>query len=207
MILVCLLSSVVAEAQSEAGIEQYHYLNNKEAGSIVPIVHFQNKRGWYGEARYNYDDLQTFSFYGGKTFSIDNDLSYSVTPMLGGVYGRYKGGSAGLNVAAAFRSFFFNSQSQYTVSALTRDDNYFFSWVDAGYQPWSWLNAGLTLQHTKTYHTTSTFEPGVMLNPLFNKVSVPLYVFNPHKATRYYVVGFTWEWQEKPKKKLYTKSE
>src|ERR1700730_2411314 len=85
-------------AQSKGGIEQYNYFNNSGMSTIMPIVHFENKKGWYSEVRYNYEELKTFSLYAGKSFSYNGFLSGSDTPMFGVLIGNLKGGSAAINI-------------------------------------------------------------------------------------------------------------
>lgn len=189
-----LLISCVCFGQTAGGIEQYHYVGNQDNTVIVPVVHFQSKKGWYGEARYNYDELNTFSVYGGKTFSWNRAVAFSVTPLLGVSVGQLHALSTGNNIDASYQNFFFSSQSQYTFSTRAREENYFFSWIEAGYQPSNWLYAGLTMQHTRVYKTPHLVEPGILLGFSFKRWSLPLYYFNPLKKDQFFIIGVNWEW-------------
>src|SRR5262245_23424040 len=96
-----------ASGQTQGGFEQYHFVGVNQPYTYMPVVHLQTRSNWYTEARYNYEDLQTVSLYVGKTFTGNNRLSYSLTPMLGGVAGRFNGVSTGLNVDLEYDKFFF----------------------------------------------------------------------------------------------------
>ena len=198
-ILIFLVVNTAGIAQSQGSLEQYFY-KYRESNSLVPIAQFQNSKNWYAEARYNYEDLNTFSLYGGKTFSRSSKLSYDITPIVGGVIGKMNGVSVGLNMDADYADFFFSSQSQYTVSSDTRFDNFFFSWSELGYQPLKWMYAGIAMQQTNLYQTTGSFEPGIFVGFTHKKWSFPIYSFSPmNAASRYFIVGINWEWETSKK--------
>ena len=185
--------SFAAYSQHELGIEQYSYLGVGQLNSLVPVAHYKTNSNWYAEARYNYDELNTFSLYAGRTFSGERSLTYSITPMIGGMAGKSRGGSLALNTEFDFRGFNFSSQSQYSVNADSRMSNYFFSWSELSYQPLDWLYAGVSLQNTQVYRTATLTEPGLLIGLSYKQWSFPVYSFNPFENERYFVVGLNWE--------------
>lgn len=171
--------------------------------TLVPIVSFESEDQWYAEARYNYEDLETFSFYVGKAFtskSASNYYSggptrqrekvvYSVTPLLGGVAGKYNGVSGGLNAVVEYRDLFFSTQSQYTIAYYESGD-FFFAWSELGYQPWKWMFFGVTTQHTYLYQSARLIvEPGGVIGFTMGQWNFPLYVFSPASDHYYFVLG------------------
>src|SRR5687767_5016835 len=98
LITAFLLLPILALAQSETSIEQYHVVGHNRNYMPMSIAHFQNDKKWYAEGRYNYEDAKTFSLYVGKTFSKASDVSYSVTPLIGGALGTFNGVSTGINM-------------------------------------------------------------------------------------------------------------
>jgi len=171
--------------------------------TLVPIVSFESKNKWYAEARYNYEELETFSFYVGKAFTSKNTrpldtlefkkptdkVSYSVTPLLGGVAGKYKGVSGGINAVVEYRHVFFSTQSQYTIAYYESGD-FFFAWSELGYQPWNWLFVGVTTQHTYLYQSDRLIvEPGGVIGFTMGRWNFPLYVFNPTTNHYYFILG------------------
>jgi hypothetical protein len=195
LITVLLFLLHINHAQSRLGFDQYSYLGTGQLHTLVPVMHYESNNKWYAEARYNYDEYQTFSLYAGKTFSRQNMFSYAFTPVIGAMTGKLNGGSVGLNTELSYKKFNFSSQSQYTVSAENKNSNFFFSWSELYYQPLKWMYTGVTLQHTRIYKTDARLEPGVLIGFSFDQWSFPVYSFTPYAAERYFVVGINWEWQ------------
>lgn len=186
----------VAFSQPAFRVEQYSFLGGAQTSLLAPVAHYQTPKKWYAEARYNYEDIQTFSLYAGRVFSGKDDLSWSVTPMIGGMAGKLNGGSFGLNSAFSYGKFGFSSEAQYSVSAATRQDNFFYNWSELWYEPLDWIYTGIALQHTRMFASNSLVDPGVLLGFSYNQWSFPLYSFNPMSNQRYFVVGINWEWRQ-----------
>ena len=193
-ILLFVLSAYGASSQSKLSFEQYSFMGPNQPGLLAPVAHYETKEKWYAEARYNYEDINTFSLYAGHTFSAKRDLSWSFTPMIGGMTGKMQGGSFGLNSELSYHKFNFSSQAQYSVSASTRYDNFFYNWSELWYQPVDWIYTGVAVQHTRIYATNALIDPGVLLGFSYKQWSFPLYSFNPFADQRYFVVGVNWEW-------------
>jgi len=157
--------------------------------ALVPIVNFESRNNWYFEGRYNYEEMNTFSLYVGRSFSKTDKLSYSIIPMLGGVVGNFKGGSAGVNAVVEYQRLFFSTQSQYTRSFHERSTDFFFTWSELAYQPWQWVYFGLSTQQTYLPKIRSLVsEPGVVLGFSVDRWSFPLYYFNSTN-NKYFVLG------------------
>ena len=196
LLILLLLPCQVLLAQSEGGIEQYHYIGTHANASVVPVVHLQSRKGWYGEARYNYDEQNTFSFLAGKSFTHKHNLEYTWTPMIGVAIGDLNGFTGAMNFSLSHERFFINTQSQYTFSSVPQYGNFLFNWWEMGYQPLSWLYGGVSFQHTKVAGEKTVFEPGLMAGIEFRKVSFPVYVFNAFNPQRFFVLGVNWEWHK-----------
>jgi hypothetical protein len=184
-----------AVTQTHGGFEQLYYSGNKGTSTIVPRVYYQNKKNWYAEVRYNYEEAETFSFNAGKTFSKDGKISYSVTPIAGAVAGKLNGALLGVNSEVEYNKLFFSSESQYTFSSRSRYADFLFNWSELGYQATSRIYTGLALQLTRFYKMTNVWEPGIMVGFSFDKFTFPLYTFSPLTNKRYFVLGINWEWQ------------
>lgn len=193
-----LMISGWANAQLTGGIEQYYYLQEKTKVSMGPIAHVQTNNNWYAEARYNYEEQHTYSFYAGRTFSHEKKLTYSLTPMLGGVFGQFNGGSFALNSTLDFHGLFLTSQSQYTFSTQNKIENFYFNWAELGYQPLNWMYAGLSMQHTYLFYETkkNLIDIGMVIGFSFRQWTIPIYAFNPLKSNSFFVLGINWEWQK-----------
>ena len=182
-----------ANAQSKGGIEQYSYLNNSGVSAVMPIIHFETRNGWHSEARYNYEELKTFSLYFGKTFSSNGVVSCTATPMAGFLVGNLKGISTAVNIDFECGNFFLSSQPQFVVAMDKINANFFYNWAESGYNIRKWLYAGVTLQHTIA-GSGNQIEPGVTLGFNVKKFSFPVYFFNPGREDKYFILGVNWEW-------------
>ncbi len=192
-----------AAAQTEAGLEQYAYLKKGEPLILVPIVHIQNEK-WYGEVRYNYEELKTFSAYAGKIFSDEEEThSYAIIPMIGIVAGKFKGYSVGLDVTFNEHNFFFCTQSQYTFSSSSRYENFMYSWSELGYDVSQWIYTGMSLQHIQLFQQEGealTYEFGFMAGIKLGQWTIPIYSFSPFANDRYFIVGLNLNFEKKNKR-------
>jgi hypothetical protein len=186
-----LLLLLARHVRAQVSIEQYHYFGTEQPLVWAPIVHYQNPGNWYAEIRYNYEDNRTLSLYTGRTFAHDGRrLSYSVTPLVGGVVGKFKGGSAGLNLELDFMNLFFESQSQYSFGLDGESADFIFSWSELGYRLQPWLFGGLSAQHTFLYQDESNLlEPGIFLGVEFGAWTFPLYSFASPGSDPLFVLG------------------
>ncbi|HYG20204.1 MAG TPA: hypothetical protein VD816_14800 [Ohtaekwangia sp.] len=198
LLLLLLVTVAKVNGQLSGGFEHIYYVEDGNDFSMGPIGYIQNKAGWYAEVRYNYEEKRTFSLYVGKVYSNEGELSYAITPMVGGVIGRFKGGSAGLDVDLDFRGFFVSTQSQYTFSVNEEISNFYFAWSEAGYQPLPWVYGGVALQQTYFPQTKETVtHPGALIALCYKNWTLPLYLFDTGQSTRTFICSIIWNWEQK----------
>ena len=188
--------NITAFSQTKSGMENYHSLSRNESYVWMPVLHYMNKHGFYGEARYNYEELQTGSLYAGKNFTGGEKINYSVTPMLGIVFGKYNGGSLALNMDVEYKKIFFSGQIQYTVNKETNEENFFYNWSELGRKIGNKFYGGISIQQTKLYGNKLTSDMGLLLGFETGKITIPLYLFNPLSENRNLVVGLIVEWDD-----------
>jgi hypothetical protein len=197
-VIVCLIFNT-AKGQALMGFEEYFFSGTGGSSAMVSQIYYQNGKNWYFEARNNYEADQAFSMYIGKTFSREDSLSFSFTPMAGIVAGEFHGGSFGADITMGFKSFVFNAELQYTLSADKQNDSFLYGWTELGYRLTRQIYLGLALQQTNIYHTVGILEPGVELKFSFGKWEIPVYSFNPIDKNRYIVVGICRQFEFKKK--------
>jgi hypothetical protein len=200
-IMIILLSNT-AYSQATAGFEQLDYVGNRgpspTSSILVPRLYYRSTGNWYGEARYNYEEVKTLSLYAGRTFSKEDSLSWSFTPVAGILLGGLKGSAAGLNIAVNYGKWYFSSALQSVFSWENKHDDFIYSWSELGYQATPRLYMGLVLQQTRLYDRNNKWEPGVQIGILLYKWTFPVYAFNPMSRDRHLVIGVTreWEWKD-----------
>jgi len=194
IIIWSILMQLSCTAQTKTGIENYNLKSANEPYLWMPIIHRTGKKGLHTEFRYNYEERKTASVYIGKNFKRDSTLSYSITPMLGWVFGKFNGGSVALNADADYKKFFVSVQTQYTASKDGAAKNFFYTWAETGYQPVDWFYTGVSTQLTKVHEEKDVAEFGLLVGFKIKKITVPVYVFSPFGKGRNFIIGINIEW-------------
>lgn len=198
MVFLCLLYQM-AFTQAKSGVENYGMLDEYNGYVWMPVLHYQATSGLYAELRYNYEDLQTLSLFGGRTFYGGKKFQYTLTPIAGVSTGKFTGLSVGLNADADWKNFYVSSQSQFSMATKRGIANFFYSWSELGYSLSDRFYGGLAVQYTYQQGIADT-GPGFVAGVNFNSVSIPLYVFRPFEAGRYFVLGLNCEFNFKKRK-------
>ena len=188
-----------ALAQSSLSFENYYTMSPGSPFNSMPVASYQAAKGFYAESRYNYEALNTFSLYLGKTYAKESVVSYSISPIAGAVMGDFNGGSVGANIGLSYKNFYIYSQPQYSFSLENAVNNFIYSWTDITYSPTSWLSAGVSLQHTKPYQSKSYMQNGLVIELAVRKFAFPIYVFNPLSSDRSFVIGTNFDLNFKKK--------
>src|ERR1035438_7668424 len=181
------------EAQASAGFEQYFYVNKTGFPVVVPVIYFQNEHNWFVQSDINYEQLHTFSICIGKTFSEDDEFSYSVTPMIGAVLGSLKGGVLALNTEMRYKNFLFSSQSHYVFSLKNVGSDLLNNWMELGYRVIGHTFIGLSMQTTVFNAINMQLQTGAFIRFSVKKWNFPIYCFNTISDNRHLILGVTRE--------------
>jgi len=141
------------------------------------------------EARYNYEARKSTSLFAGWKFAGGNDVSYEVTPILGGLFGNASGVIPGVEASVAWRNFDAYVEAEYVRDLDVGDDSYFYMWSELGWRPVEWLRLGLVGQRTRVVDTDRDIQRGVFAQVLLGAATVSLYAFNPDTASRYVILS------------------
>lgn len=198
--IVYILSCFSANAQSKWVFEHYNYIHQTDNAVFVPMLQFQTRNNWHFELRYNYEDAQTASLFGGKTISGGDEFEYSVTPMAGLSAGLFTGLSLAATTEAEWKRFYVWAQSQYSIGTKRSISDFFFNWSELAYNISDRFFGGLAMQFTRQ-DGQNIFEPGFVAGFNYKNLSIPVYVLSPFQKGRYYVVGLNYEYQLKNKTK------
>jgi hypothetical protein len=195
MLVITLFSCGEMLAQTSGSVEKLNYYTQDGGYLIGPIVKVKNNQDLYLEARYNYEDINTFSFYLGKSYSGKSDFTYRVIPMAGGVFGKFRGISLGLNTEFEYRKLFFSADSQYTRSIRNSERTFYFSWSELGYELTDDIFAGAAFQYTYLPHDCSNLmQAGGMAGYVYNSWQISVYGFRPLNDARNFICSIIWEW-------------
>lgn len=144
---------------------------------LLPVFK-ADKNHLHLEARYNYEDENTASVWGGYNFSGGQNLEYVITPMLGIVAGNTTGIAPGLEFTLGFKRFELYSEAEYLFDFETSDNNYFYNWADFSYSPADWLWFGISGQRTRLFDTGLEIERGLLVGGSYKNWELTGYFYN-----------------------------
>jgi hypothetical protein len=137
-------------------------------------------RGWvHLEARYNYEAIKTGSLWLGYNFSFGKQLAFEATPMFGGVFGDITGLAPGYTISISYEPIEFFTQGEYFFDAGNRSGNFFYSWSELSCVPVTWFRAGIVVERTKAFGSTSDIRPGPLVGFKYKKVDFTTYWLSP----------------------------
>ncbi|HEU5289551.1 MAG TPA: hypothetical protein VFU05_02835 [Cyclobacteriaceae bacterium] len=181
--LVLIASSALAQAQSDSTNWSFNTDVNfyliPDDFFVLPVFR-ADKNKLHLEARYNYEDRETFSGWVGYNFTggNDNGLDYTITPMVGGVVGNSDGMAAGLEITLTYKSIELYTESENFFDFESRENNYFYNWTDLTYSPTDWLWFGISGQRTRLYQTDLDIQRGILLGAALKNWELSTYCYN-----------------------------
>ena len=99
------------------------YIVPEDQSYVDPVL--TADRNWlHLEARYNYENLRTGSLWVGYNFSAGKNVELSITPMIGGVFGRTNGIAPGFEASLAYRKFEFSISNEYIFDTDDRSTSF-----------------------------------------------------------------------------------
>jgi hypothetical protein len=170
----------------------YTYLVPDDRDYVQPTI--TADRNWlHLEARYNYEALDTGSAWVGYNFAGGEKLAWTVTPMLGGVFGDTTGIAPGYKGSLGWWKLELYSEGEYLFDARDSSESFFYNWSELTVAPVDWLKLGMVTQRTRAYQTDRDIQRGFLVGLSYKQVSFTTYVFNPDesKPTVVLAVGVT----------------
>jgi len=150
-----------------------------------------NREKLHLEARYNYEDLKTFSGWIGYNFYGGEEFEYFITPMVGAAVGRTDGIAPGLEFTLGYAGFELYSESEYLLDFASSEYNFFYSWTDLTYSPTDWLWFGISGQRTKLYQTDVEIDRGLIIGGSYKQVQITGYLYNPFTDDIFFMLALT----------------
>ena len=147
------------------------YAQPGEKFHLTPTV-FADRGSLHLEARYNYEDLETGSVFVGWSFPFGDDRAYlTLTPIVGGVFGRTAGVAPGVEVDARWWRLSLWLEAEYLFDTKDASASYLYSWSELDYVALSWLWFGVSVQRLRTVDSPRSVEAGPALG--FGKKDSP----------------------------------
>jgi len=166
----------------------YTYIIPDDREYVQPTI--TADRGWlHLEARYNYEDLDTGSLWGGYNFSGGDKLAWEITPMLGGVFGDTSGVAPGYKGSLGWWKLELYSEGEYVFDTDDSSESFFYNWSELTLAPLDWFRFGLVTQRTRVYETDREVQRGLLVGFSYKMVDLTTYVFNPDDSKPTFVVA------------------
>lgn len=144
---------------------------------IIPIFQADKSR-LHLEARYNYEELETFSIWAGYNITGGKKFQYTIVPMAGGLAGRINGFAPGVEVTFDYSDFELYCESEYIFDSDDSENNFYYHWIDITYSPVEWLFFGVSSQLTSALQTDPDMQNGVLAGGNYKNLDMSLYYFN-----------------------------
>jgi hypothetical protein len=141
------------------------------------------------EARYNYEDLETFSAWVGYHFSGGKNFTYNITPMVGGVVGAANGMAPGLQITLTYGKFEVYSESEYLFYFKNQESNFFYAWTDITYAFTDFFWAGLSAQRLRPYKTERELDRGLFVGGGYKNLEFNGYLYDAFAEEKFWIVA------------------
>ena len=171
----------------------------KEISALTYASIYYKKNYW--EARYNYEDVKTFSLFWGHPFYISKKMELEIVPTVGFSLGNFIGGSAALQLNAECNRFEVYSLNQYSLCFTDVKRSFFFNWTEAKYKFKKVVKLGAALQYTQSMpqknseeakESTHQLDVGPVIGFEYKKFYLCGYFFNLWEQERNYAIGLTY---------------
>ncbi len=134
-----------------------------ESGYFIPTL-FADRGPFHLEVRYNYEDVDTASLWGGWSFGWGGEERYAkLTPMLGAVAGSTSGVAPGLELDAKWDRVTYWLEAEYLLDLKDSASSYLYTWSElyVSVVPWLWL--GGSVQRTRIVDSPTELDVGPMV--------------------------------------------
>jgi hypothetical protein len=181
---------VGAEPGWTLDVTTFAYFLPDQPDYLQPTVS-ADRRALHLEARYAYEDRNTFSLFVGWNAAVEKALRLEVTPMIGVVAGRTDGIAPGLELTLTWGPTELHSESEYVLAFGGADVSFFYAWSELGLRPARWLRVGVAVQRTRRVHAPREVSWGPMLGITVGKLEATLHVFDRGSARPFAALSVT----------------
>jgi len=141
------------------------------------------------EARVNYEGVGARSAFVGWTFSGGEDVTWEVTPIVGGAWGSTRAFVPGFEASVASGRFDFYVEAEYVRDHGDLNSSYTYAWSELGFKAAEWLRAGLVAQRTRAYGGDRDIQRGPFAQLTWRKFTLGGFWFNPGASDQVFVLA------------------
>ncbi len=134
-----------------------------ESGTFIPTL-FVDRDALHLEARWNYEDVDTLSLWGGWGFTFGGEERYAkLTPMVGAVAGATSGVAPGLEIDARWGRLTYWLEAEYVFDLKDSAGSYLYTWSELYVTVVPWLWVGGSVQRLKVIESPNELDVGPMI--------------------------------------------
>jgi hypothetical protein len=170
--------------------EADNYLFPYEA-DILMLVASADHNLLHLEARYNYEDRNTASVFGGVNLTFGNQLKLLLIPIAGVAFGRTNGAIPGLELDLSYKTFDFNSQSEYLFDFNDKANDFAYTYLQLGTSLFKQFKLGLAGQRTRLYQTALDLQRGFYVGYSFHQLTATFTDFNAFTDSHFFIVALS----------------
>jgi hypothetical protein len=159
---------------------------------ILMLVTSADHKLLHLEARYNYEDRNTASVFGGINFTFGNQLKLLLTPIAGIAFGHTNGAVPGLEVDLSYKSFDLNSQSEYLFDFSDSENDFAYTYLQLGTSLFKKFKLGLAGQRTRLYQSSLDLQRGVYAGYSFHGLNATFTSFNTFTDNFFFIVSLSY---------------
>lgn len=141
------------------------------------------------EARYGYEAIGARSAFAGWTFSGGEEVTWQLTPLLGGAWGSVRAFVPGFELSAAWKRIDFYVEAEFVRDKNATENNYNYAWSELGFRPFEWLRVGAAGQRTRAYGGEREFQRGPFVQATFGPATLGAFWFNPGSSAQVIVAS------------------
>ena len=168
---------VAAGEQWTFGAAAYSYFVPDDRDFVQPTV-TADRGALHFEARYNYEAQDTGSLWAGWNLAGGEEVTWEVTPMLGGVVGEVDGVAPGYKGTLGWRQLELYSEGEYLISTGDSSDSFFYNWSELTFAPADRLRVGIVAQRTRAFEADREIERGLLVGWAGDRLQFTAYVFD-----------------------------
>jgi hypothetical protein len=173
--------------------EAYYYILPNEKNTTT-LIGYADHNAFHSEVRYNYEDLQTVSVFGGYRFKAGHGITAEVTPITGLAAGKTDGVIPGLLLNLAWKKSDFYSESEYVNNFQGSKLNYSYTWPEPEITPFKNFRTGISANRTRLIHSALDFQRGIFVKYTFRKLTAGIHYFNPISSVSDVILAFDYEY-------------
>lgn len=183
IIFLVLISSASAFSQDKDSADRWNVESDvnfyflPQEFILLPVIR-ADKNKLHLEARYNYEDLHTFSGWIGYNFSGGKKIEYAITTMAGVVTGNSNGLAPGVELSFTRKKWELTSETEYLFEMDSKTNNFLYTWTDLSYSVNDWLWIGISAQRTRLYQTKLDIQRGLLVGAGWKTWEATAYLYN-----------------------------